>query len=1119
MTERTGPLERRVEGVRGHLLRRGAIATALWVAVGAGLLWIAAWASVGEGGWRQGSDVPALIDVAVLAWGVVGLVVFRFTARRRLAEGPLSAVIEGAAGLGAGTVRGALELARSLPVGVSAGLAAGAAARAATDLAAHPAGELAGPLGVWTATWTRRGLGVLGALAVLVVTLAVLTPERTSETWRGVASPLSTMIDPVLPPLVVRPGTVEVMRGSDVQLEIEASGRAMVTVEWQAAGDVARREALQVLEGRAAHVFEAVSAPIEYRVRGDDGAVTGTLHIVPIDPLFVSDLVIGVEYPAYTGLPPDEYRGDPPPLRLPRGTRLVLEGRASRSLASGELLDATGATAVRLAVDGASFRATWTPRVEGTFDWMFLDTSQASAEIVPGPIELLLVADSVPRVVIPMPGADTVLPLDLRQPLILEARDDYGLATLELVAYRVTAFGDRQEPVVQGLELGGSRSVLARSLLDVSGWGLLPGDVVHYFARATDNSPVAQAAVSREYVLRMPSATELRREAAMRLDEVSQRLEDLGVEAARQAEENRDQARKEEGARQTRSGSDATPTDFERRQELERALEGQEALTAAVDSLRAELESLEERMEEAGQADAGLRRTLDELQGLMEELADEELAEGMQDLAQALENENLREAGRSLESLAQEQERFRERLEQSLEQLKRAAVEQDFRATTGEAEELARQEEALADAMNEADRPALRGEQQEALADRAEALEADMERLQQRLGELGEESAAEGVQEARERAAEAREQMQRAGDQARQGESSEAADRAEQAAEQMREAAAELGDAQQEQAQQQAEATQRALQQAGDDALALARRQNELREQMRGTNPNRMDEMRAPEASLLQGIENLAQNLQEATDGALDGQRELSAQMGRAMESVQQTLSALEGQPGGAPSPFAQSEQAVAALNRLALMAMAGAEQMGQQGQGQGQSGGELSEQLQNLAQQQGGLMDQAGQLMPLQLGEEAMAQQLQRLSQSQESVSRDLETLAQEPSAEEALGDLEQLALEAEALARALAEGRLTPETVQRQERLFHRLLDAGRSLEREEFSEERESQQPGYFERGSVLPLGAGQLGAMLYELPEGEQLRSLSPAVRQLVLDYFERLNGRGSSGGGP
>ena len=224
----------------------------------------------------------------------------------------------------------------------------------------------------------------------------------------------------------------------------------------------------------------------------------------------------------------------------------------------------------------------------------------------------------------------------------------------------------------------------------------------------------------------------------------------------------------------------------------------------------------------------------------------------------------------------------------------------------------------------------------------------------------------------------------------------------------------------------------------------------------------------------------------------------------------------MEGRRGATPSASAQAEQAIGDLNQLALTAIAGAEQMGEQGQGQG--GEEVAEQLEQLAQQQGELMNQSTQLMPMQLGEQAMQQQMEQMSQGQESVASDLGDLADEPGSEESLGDLQQLAQEAQLLAQQMAEGRLTPEMVQRQERLFHRLLDAGRSLEREEFSEERESEQPEDFDRGDVLSLTADQMGVMPYEVPDGAQLQRLSPAVRQLVLEYFERLNRARRPGGG-
>ena len=1109
-------LELSVSDVRGHLRRRAALGATVWVLGGVALLLLMAWLAAGSDGWRQGSDVPAVVDALILFLVTSGIALFRLGAARWFGEVPLSHSIERAVGLRPGILRGTLELSRTVPLGVSHTLATRGVLRTVMDLEGREDADLAGELGDRVMLWTRCGMGFASVFAVTLTGLALLQPARTARAWAGVASPFATMIDPVLPPIVVTPGNVEVLRGTDVQLEIGAEGRFEVVVARQAAGEVARTEPLTVQEGRASYVFRSVSATIEYRVRGDGGFETETFRIVPIDPLFVSDLVLGVVYPPHTGLSPDEYRGDPPPLRLPVGTTLTFEGLASRPLSSVELVDTTGASAFGFQVRETTFRGTWRPNRDGTFAWYFRDETGAPAEIQPEPIEILMVPDSAPSVSILLPGRDTILPLNRRQPLILDARDDYGLRRLELVAYRVTAFGERHEPVVQGLDLGGTRAALARPLLDLKSWGLLPGDTISYYARVVDNNPTGQTGTSCEYVLRMPAAAELRREAEAALEGVAEKLAELAAEAARQAAENRDQALESAAERDEEDPNTGPESDFEEREELEAALENQEELTSDVDSLRAELEALERMMEEAGQADPELSDELEELQELLRELTTEDLRRRMEELAEALQQDDLNRANQSLEELAAEQENFRERLEESLERFKRAAVEQDFRATTSEAEELARQEQALADAMKEADNPELRSEQQQDLVDRAEQLESRMERLEERLLDLDEQQAAEGVHRARESSAESREQMQQAQEQLRQGQNQEAGEQAQEAAERMEAAAQQLQEAQQEMAQQQMEQQIEALRRTADDALSLARRQSELREEMRGASQDQLARMRTDEASLLQGVENMAENLQLATGGAMGANQELSAQMGRTMESIQGTIEAMENRRGSTPSPYAQAEQGVGDLNQLALMAIAGAEQMGQQGEGQ--SGEEVAEQLEQLAQEQGELMNQTGQLMPLQLGEQAMSQQLQQLSQGQESVASDLGDLADEPGADEALGDLQELAREAQLLAQQLAQGRLTPEMIERQERLFHRLLEAGRSLEQEEFSDERESEEPGAFERGEVVPLSAEQLGVMPYRLPDAEQLQRLTPAVRQLVLQYFERLNRARPGGGG-
>ncbi|MGE0161222.1 MAG: hypothetical protein AB7T31_17640 [Gemmatimonadales bacterium] len=1092
----------RVGAVHGRLRRRAAVAAGLWVAAGLVLFFFLAWIAVGADGWRPGSNVPALIDALVLAWVVAGVVAFRRGAGRWFGEVALSRSIERAAGLDAGVVRGSLELARALPAGMSPSLADRAVASTVTGLGARDADQLSGDLGRSVGVWTKRGMAAAIAAAVGIVGLSVASPNRTADMWSGVSSPVRTMIDPVLAPIVVRPGTIEVMRGSDVRVDVEALGRMEVSLHWQTAGDVARSELLQVGEGIASHVFEAVSAEIEYSVRAADGAATSTFHIVPIDPLFVSDLVISVDYPAYTGISPDEYRGTPPPLRLPAGSRLTFEGLASRPLAVAGLIDSTGTAALDLEVEGTAFSGTWMPRQGGSFSWEFLDVNQAPAEVQPEPLEIRLIADSLPSVAILLPGQDTVLPLSLRQPLVVDARDDYGLSRFELVAYRVTAFGERHDPVVQGLDLGGTRAALARPALDLTTWGLLPGDTVRYFARVVDTHPSAQVGVSPEYVLRMPAASELRREAEETIETVAERLEAMRVEAERQAELSAAQS-VETAARpdvpEPRAGDPAEPG-FQQREEQRRASDQQAALLAQADSLAASLAELQRTLEELGQADPELAAALEELQQLLEQLGEQPEDAPQLDPSGGADVQAPPE-------LPTDPELLRQQLDATLEQFRRAAVEQDFRATTDEAEELARQQRALAEAMREADDPELRAEQQAQLAERAEQLQAQMQELTERLAQLQEQNAAADVEQARQTAQQAQDQMREAERRADQGDDQGAAQQADQAAQQMQQAASQMQQAQagmQQDAQQQ---TQAALQQSADDALSLARSQAGLAERMQGANQDQLAQMRTEQASVLRGLQNLAQNLQSATQsGGADPA--MSAQLGQAIQAVNGALQALDSRRSSPSAASQQAQQAIGDLNQLAMMAMASAEQAGSVSAGQ--SGQDIADQVGQLAQRQGDLVAQTGDLVPMKLGEQALRQQLEQLAERQSQVAQDIETTSREPGADDALGDLEQLAREADALAAELARGRMTPEVMQRQERLFHRLLDAGRSLEKEEFSEERESSQAGEFVRGDVVPLSALQLGLMPYDLPDGEQLRNLTPAVRQLVLEYFERLN---------
>jgi hypothetical protein len=296
----------------------------------------------------------------------------------------------------------------------------------------------------------------------------------------------------------------------------------------------------------------------------------------------------------------------------------------------------------------------------------------------------------------------------------------------------------------------------------------------------------------------------------------------------------------------------------------------------------------------------------------------------------------------------------------------------------------------------------------------------------------------------------------------------------------------------------------------------MAAEQANLREEMRGSTKKSAQEFRGDELALLMGLEAIADELGNSIPYGTEQNRVLTTQIGRAMTALQETLENLSSQRGTPPTSPPAVDQVIDALNQLAIMAMAADQQGGQNGE-EG-SGQQTMEELQQLAEQQGSVNSQTGQLKPMQLGDQTMQSQLQELSTVQEEIAEQLSEMANSPEEGNALGDLEELASEALGLAEMLADNRLNAETLRRQERLFQKLLDAGRSLEQDEYSEERESEGPGDVIQRPVRQLSTEDMGYLPFKIPDSDVMNKLSPIFRQMVLEYFDRINKTVSQRGG-
>jgi hypothetical protein len=172
----------------------------------------------------------------------------------------------------------------------------------------------------------------------------------------------------------------------------------------------------------------------------------------------------------------------------------------------------------------------------------------------------------------------------------------------------------------------------------------------------------------------------------------------------------------------------------------------------------------------------------------------------------------------------------------------------------------------------------------------------------------------------------------------------------------------------------------------------------------------------------------------------------------------------------------------------------------------------ELLEQMQEMARQQQGINSAMQNLMP---------KAGQRLSQEGQSQSRQLARQQREVAARledsgdrDASGRSEEMAREARQIAQQLESAQLDPAVLERQQRLFRKMLDAGRLLEEEEREDTGKREATPWTGTEVFTPSGANASGkaATRFTPPTWNDLRGLTPEERRVVLEYFKRINAR-------
>jgi len=1050
------------------------------------------------------------VSAVLAAWaailGVAGAAGWA-AARAGAAAAPpaLGRLVEQAAGMRSGSVQSTVTPAAGRS-GASADLFALADRRAAGIV------EQATPLVRRTlARETRRALGVAVGVGLAGAVLFVAAAPATGRAafWH----PLRTLRDARAPVRVLL-DRATVRRGDSVTVTIEAPAAARAVLWTRGPGEAWRGAAVTLdSAGRAARRVGPLESDLY--VKAASGARTSAVRRVTVAlPAFVAALELTARYPAYLARADEPLVSGADTVPIPAGTEILTSGSASVALARAAWSHAGRGPASRLAVEGARFSGRLLPAASGTWRLDLTAADGAPIEGAAPELELRVIPDSAPVVLVPLPGRDTTLPLSLRQPLVVDARDDHGLSRLELVSWRVSRTGKTGQPLRQPLDVSdvGERAIVQGDL-DATARGLLPGDTLRLRVDAWDNAPVPHRGQSVEYALRLPSLDELRaatreaaQDAAAAADSLAAEQRALGERTGTLAQErSRDAA--PSGTRTPPPGAAQAGTlPFQATERAEALAREQEALQQRVRSLAREVAEIARAAHAAGIDDTAFQARLREVQQLLERAISPELEQRLRDLQRALARLDPEAMRQALQRLAEAQQQLKEELERSGELFRRAAVEGALASLAADAEEL-RQRQAewnRADAPR-ADTAAARGER--ALAARADSLGRGIAQAAQDLARAADAAPeAQPLARSQDAARRAQRAMGQAAGAAVAGDARGAGATGAEAETALAEIPEALRARRDSLVQAWREETLAALDQALSETAALARRQQQVAEALERGEGGAAT--RSRQASVEEGTAMVERHIREAAGRHALVSPQLERALGFAQRQMAATREQLEQGEPNTPAAAALAGEAVDALNATALALARSRGQVA--GARSGTGFAEAVEQLARLAESQRGLNGQAQGLLPLMgLGGQAVLEQLRALATRQRALAEQLERL-QAAGGSAAAGPL---AEEARELARQLEAGRLDRQTIERQSRLYRRLLDAGRTLAGPEPDDQKERVSRPAIGDSVHLPgvLAAGATGAgPKLRYPTWEELARLTPEQRCLVLEYFRLIN---------
>jgi hypothetical protein len=939
---------------------------------------------------------------------------------------------------------------------------------------------------------------------------------------------------PVPYTLSIQPGDRRVILGDSLAITIRAEGIPPRTVMLYMQADGEDEYTDVELRGDSTGAFHYMLPNIRSTTRyyAAAGPVRTAVHTITVSERpEIRKMNVTVAYPGYTRRGTEQLPENSGDVSGLRGTSVNIRLETSVPVTKATIVQLFAKNVQVASVDaGAAPRLYDTARipmaingttVTGGFrltrDGEYYITLESADGLTnPSPIHyaMSVSSDGSPAIALITPSEKATIDETMLLPTEVHISDDYGFSRL-LIKYRLTAskYGEPWKEfraTSVAIPKGSPSSLEVPYIWNMAGLNITPEDEFEFYFEVYDNDAVSGPKMARTgmVTVRFPSFEEVMKQAEQTQTQATADLDKV-LKKAQEARREMDEMNRELMKQLAQNQRNAN---WQEQQKLQEVMKQHEQMEQKLQEIGEQLQEMTEKLKEAKSISPETMQKYMELQQLFQELKNPELMKSMEKLNEAMEKMTPEQMAEAMKNYKFNEEQFRKSIERTMKILERMKTEQKVDEMVKRADDLAKKQEELNKEMANTNPKDQKGrqelaERQKELAEQAERMKQEAKELEQKMDQQGQDMPNKEMQDANQQLEQEdpQEQMEDAGEQMEQGDMQEAQKKGDQAQQSAEKFGQKMKGVKQKMQENNQKAVTSKMKKALQDMLDLSKREEELKEKTEQAQPNSQQfrDLAQQQAQMEQDMQNIANQMGELSQKTFAVTPEMGREMGDAMRQMQGATQSLEQRDGFNASQ--QEGQAMGAMNRAAMMMQQalGQQQGQQQGQGMGMGMGSFQQRLQQLAAQQQMInmaMGQQGQQGQGQQGqgegegegkegkngkkggkgekEGGGEEGIGKLQRQQQEVKKSVDDLNREMreqggTRKNQVGDLERAAKEMEEVLRDMQSGQVTPETLERQQRILSRLLDAVKSNRERDFEKERES-RPGV----DVARQGPGEL-----------------------------------------